>query len=142
MKNCNDIANNKRRPVDLRSALCILLLAAAVFAGCGQKQPQERKLEFPTAEEVAESMEEQGYEVERFDSFEELDSLKTTRIKAVQGEKYLDICYGVETEDDINRIIDYYSSNYKNYNLFSNVDTVFCYSGQDVIQTAGLDQYE
>lgn len=128
----------------MRAATALFALLAAAFSltGCGSEQPPEEKLDFPEPEEVISSLEEEGYQVESFDDFEELDSIKVTRIKAVKGESYLDVCYNVASEDELNKIIEYYSANYKNYNIFSNIDIVFCYSDEDVVQIADLKRYQ
>lgn len=89
------------------------------------------------ADAVAESLESAGFEVERSGVFEGLD-IETTRIKAVNGDDYLDICYHVPSADDMDEIVTYYTQNYKKYNLVSGTDVVYCYSSDSVEETAGL----
>lgn len=117
-----------------------LLLLTLLLSGCGSKSASElieEKKSYPEPQEVISNLEENNYQVESYESFEDL-GINAVRIKAVKDDEYLDICYDVLSEDDLNKIIEYYVENYKNYNLISNVDIVFCYSSEIVIENAGL----
>ena len=119
--------------------ITVLLFLTLLFSGCGSSPADvtEEKKDYPKSQEVINNLEENGYQVETFDTFEEL-GINTTRIKAVKDEEYLDVCYDVSSTDELNEIIEFYSSNYKKYNLISNVDMVFCYSSEVVIENSGL----
>lgn len=123
-----------------RVGTILLLLLAFALSGCGRHSTIEVITEekvYPEPDEVIGNLEAAGFEVESFGMFEELE-LETTRIKAVKGKEYLDICYHVPSEKDLDAIIEYYTDNYKQYNLVSNADIVFCYSGESVKTDAGL----
>ena len=117
-----------------------MILIVVLLSGCGRQSTVkliEEKKTYPEPETVINSLEESGFQVECFDNFEEL-GIETTMIKAIRDEEYIDICYDVLTENDLDEIIEYYTSNYKKYNLVSNVDLVFCYSSEAVAEEAGL----
>lgn len=118
----------------------IMLLIAFSLTGCGNQSTVkliEEKQTYPEPETVAANLEEAGFEVERFDSFEEL-GIEALRIKALKDDEYIDICYNVPSENDLDAVIEYYMGNYEKYNLVSNVDLVFCYSSENVVKEAGL----
>ncbi len=120
--------------------VAVLLVLLTVPAGCGARPTVEIVAEektYPEPDAVAESLESAGFEVERSEVFEGLD-IETTRIKAVNGDDYLDICYHVPSADDMDEIVTYYTQNYKKYNLVSGTDVVYCYSSDSVEETAGL----
>ena len=136
MKNRRSRHKNPRLTVIFLLMVMSMTLLSACGFGKAEEIPEE-KLGFPDSQEVINNLEENNYEVETFETFEDL-GIQTTRIKAVKGEEYLDVCYDVASDDDINRIIEYYSDNYVNYNLISNVDIVICYSSESVVKDAGL----
>lgn len=126
-----------------RKGAAAALAVMCMLAGCGANN--DKKVEaareekvYPEEKEVAASLEEAGFEVEQTDDFAELD-LKVSRIKAVKGEEYLDLCYDVVSDEDSDRIVEYYSQSYQKYNLVVDEETVYCYSSESVLQSAGLD---
>lgn len=122
--------------------LCIVVLLVLVFtiSGCGNgstiKIITEEKI-YPQPDTVISNLENAGYTVERSGGFEGLD-VETDRIKAINGDEYIDICYNVSSTADMDMIIEYYMDNYKKYNLVSDTDIVFCYSNDSVVESAGL----
>lgn len=136
------------KPVKTLAAACILLMT--ILTGCSDaKQAKEintyleehysapEEETYPVAEDLTARLEEAGFETTKTDRFEELD-IETVRIKASKDEQYLDICYNVSDEQDVQKIIEYYMSNYDRCNLTNNEGTVFCYSSDSVMEQAGL----
>ena len=130
------------------AAACFLLIA--VVTGCSDaKQAEEinsyleenysapEEETYPAAEDLMSRLEDAGFETEKSERFAELD-IETVRIKATKDEQYLDICYNVSDEQDVQKIIDYYFQNYDRCNLTNNEGTVFCYSSDSVMEQAGL----
>lgn len=125
-----------------KSGLAILLVMALALTGCGTQSTVKVVTEektYPEPDEVVGNLESAGFTVERYEEFEELD-IVTTRIKASNGDDYLDICYYVGDDADIDAIVEYYIGNYKQYNLVSDSSVVYCYSGDDVVDIAGLTE--
>lgn len=119
--------------------MVIMMLA---LAGCGAQSTVEIVTEektYPEPDTVAESLEGSGFSVERFEKFEEL-GIDAVRVKAVNGDEYLDICYSVSSMEDMDAIVAYYTENYKQYNLVSDTDVVYCYSSESVEDMAGLQE--
>lgn len=123
--------------------ICIMVMMAAALAltGCGGQSTvkiiQEEKT-YPEPDTVADSLEAAGFTVEKSESLTDA-GVEATRVKAVKDEEYLDICYNVASSDDMNKIVEYYTENYKKYNLVSDDDVVYCYSSEAVTEAAGLD---
>lgn len=127
-------------------AVMILAMAIAV-SGCGgdtaakeaAEQAKREEEPYPEADAIVSTLKEAGFEVEKSDSFEEL-GINVTRITAVNGEEYLDLCYDIASSDDQDKIVEYYTStdSYRNYNLVSDDNVVYCYSSESVIESAGL----
>lgn len=120
--------------------IAVMLIMVFVLAGCGSQSTVKVITEektYPEPDEVAESLENAGFSVERYGRFEEV-GVATTRIKAVNDSDYLDICYYVGSDEDMDAIVEYYINNYKKYNLVSDTNVVYCYSGDDVVSIAGL----
>lgn len=124
----------------------IILAVAIVLPGCGSEaakmtaeQAKREEEPYPEADAVVSALEEAGFEVEKSDSFGEL-GIDVTRITAVNGEEYLDLCYDIASSDDQDKIVAYYTGtdSYRNYNLVSDGDIVYCYSSETVIESAGL----
>ena len=123
-----------------KMGLAILLIMALALTGCGTQSTVKVITEektYPEPDVVASSLESAGFTVERYDRFEEVE-VAATRIKAVNGSDYLDICYYVGSDEDIDAVVEYYINNYKKYNLVSDTSVVYCYSGDDVVDIAGL----
>ena len=131
-----------------RRICAVMILAVAVaMSGCGNdtaakeavEQAQREEEPYPEADTVVSTLEEAGFAVEKSDSFEEL-GINVTRITAVNGEEYLDLCYDIASADDQDKIVGYYTStdSYRNYNLVSDDNVVYCYSSEYVIESAGL----
>lgn len=120
--------------------IAVMLVMAFVLTGCGSQSTVKVITEektYPEPDEVAASLENAGFTVERYDRFEEV-GVAATRIKAVNDSDYLDICYYIGSDEDIDTIVEYYINNYKKYNLVSDTSVVYCYSGDDVVDVAGL----
>lgn len=119
----------------------VMVTAALALAGCGGqstvKVVQEEKT-YPEPDTLADSLEAAGFTVEKAESVAET-GVEASRITAVKDGEYLDICYDVASVDDMNTIVEYYTGNYKKYNLVSDDDVVYCYSSEAVIEAAGLD---
>lgn len=123
-----------------KSCMILLLLIMLVIPGCGDQSTIKvvtEKKTYPELDEVASNLENAGFEVERYGSFEEA-GVGATRIKAEKDDEYLDLCYDVESRTDLDTIINYYMGNYKRFNLVSDEDVVYCYSSDFVIESAGL----
>lgn len=124
-----------------KSALVIILIMTLALAGCGTQSTVQVVTEektYPKPDEVAGNLESAGFTVERYEEFKELN-IVATRVKAVNGNDYLDICYNVG-DDDVDAIVEYYIGNYKQYNLVSDSSVVYCYSGDDIVNIAGLTE--
>ncbi len=122
--------------------LSFVILFVLVFAvsGCGKSSTVKIVTEektYPEPDEVAGNLENAGYTVERSEGLEGLE-VKTDRIKAVNGDEYIDICYNVSSVTDMDMIIEYYMDCYEKYNLVSDTEIVFCYSNDVVLESAGL----
>lgn len=122
--------------------LCIVVLLVLVFAvsGCGESSTVKIVTEektYPEPEEVISSLENAGYTVERSEGIEDPE-VQADRIKAVNGDEYIDICYNVSSTADMDQIIEYYMDQYEKYNLVSDTKIVFCYSNEAVVESAGL----
>lgn len=123
-------------------SIAVLIVLVFALSGCGKsstiKIVSEEKT-YPESDTVASNLEEAGYTVERSEEFEGLD-VKTDRIKAVNGDEYIDICYNVSSMTDMDKIIEYYMDHYEKYNLVSGTEVVFCYSDDAAVESAGLQQ--
>jgi len=120
------------------AVLAVMLL---MLAGCGGQSTVkivEEEKTYPEPDAVVSSLEDAGFTVEKSESLEEA-GVEATRIKAVNGDEYLDVCYHVASADDMDKIVEYYTGNYKKYNLVSDDEVVYCYSSESVIESAGLD---
>ncbi len=123
-----------------KAGMVILGVVMIALAGCGTRPEEEnvgRENTYPGPDEVAASLEAAGFELERSENFEQLE-ISTTRIKAVNGEEYLDICYEVSSAEDMNRIEEYYEGSYSQYNILSDDEMICCYSSESALQNAGL----
>lgn len=129
-----------------RICAAIILAIAIVLPGCGSEaakaaaeQAKREEEPYPEADAVVSALEEAGFEVEKSDNFGEL-GIDVTRITAVNGEEYLDLCYDIASSDDQDKIVAYYTGtdSYRNYNLVSDGDIVYCYSSETVVESAGL----
>ena len=126
-----------------RKGICIalLVLAMSALAGCGRQSTGkivEEERTYTDPDTVAGSLEDAGFTVERSEGIAEI-GVEATRIKAVNGNEYLDVCYNVASSDDMDKIVEYYTGNYKKYNLVSDNEVVYCYSNESVLESAGLD---
>lgn len=126
-----------------KKGICIalLVLAMSALAGCGGQSTVkivEEERTYPDSDAVAGSLEDAGFTVEKSEGIAEI-GVEATRIKAVNGNEYLDVCYNVASSDDMNKIVEYYTGNYKKYNLVSDNEVVYCYSSESVLESAGLD---
>lgn len=123
-----------------KTGIVILLLLVFTISGCGQSSTVKIITEektYPDPDTVAGNLEDAGYTVERSETFEGLD-IEAVRIKAVNGDEYIDICYDVSAMADMDKIIEYYMDDYKKYNLVSDTGIVFCYSSDEAVESAGL----
>lgn len=119
-------------------SIIVLVLMSFALSGCNNATVKVNTAEtYPTPDELVVNLENADFEVESFDSFEELE-IETTRIKATKGKQYLDICYNVLSSEDSEEIAEYYKANYNNYKLVRNADIVFCCSSEYVKEVAGL----
>ena len=134
------------------SIVCLILIAA--LTGCGDAKkaeeinsyleenysaPASQEETYPESESLLVILEEAGFTTEKFDRFEEI-GIETERIKAAKDEEYLDICYNVSVEEDVQKIIEYYMQNYNKCNLLNDEGTIICYSSDSVMEQAGLNQ--
>ena len=123
-----------------KMGIVVLLLLVFTISGCGKsstiKIVTEEKT-YPEPDTVISNLENAGYTVERSEGIEGLD-VETDRIKAMNGDQYIDVCYNVASMADMDMIIEYYTGNYKKYNLVSDTNIVFCYSDDSVVESAGL----
>lgn len=139
--------NNKNRK---KTSAILLLLLAVNLSGCSnpakvkelnayleEAYTETEEETYPQSDELTNRLEEAGYQTERFDSFDEL-GLDIDRVKASKDEQYLDICYNVANDEDVETIMDYYMEHYEKYNLVNNDGTVYCYSSETVMEDAGL----
>lgn len=127
-----------------RICTALTLAALLILSGCGadaaaNEQAKREEEPYPQAAEVVSALEEAGFQVEQSDDFTEL-GISVTRITAVNGEEYLDVCYDIASEDDRDKIVDYYTSedSYRKYSLVSDEEIVYCYSSESVVESAGL----
>ena len=128
----------------------LLAVALLTFTGCAKSEearqlnayleenhsaPEEKAGLAP--EELSGVLEEEGFSVEQY---EEVGGLGITadRVKPVKDEEYLDICYGVMDEQDVQDIMEYYIEQYDKCSIMTGKDTVFCYSSEAVAKQAGL----
>ena len=134
------------------SIVCLILIAA--LTGCGDAKkaeeinsyleenysaPASQEETYPESESLLGILEEAGFTTEKFDRFEEI-GIETERIKAAKDEEYLDICYNVSVEEDVQKTIEYYMQNYNKCNLLNDEGTIICYSSDSVMEQAGLNQ--
>lgn len=127
-----------------RIGTALTLAALLVLSGCGadaaaEEQAKREETPYPQAAEVVSALEEAGFEVEQSDDFEEL-GINVTRITAINGEECLEVCYDIASEDDREKIVDYYTSadRYRKYSLVSDDEIVYCYSSESMAESAGL----
>lgn len=138
------MAESFRMEVRLKTKrICAAVVLAVMFAlaGCGAQSTVkivEEEKTYPEPDTVVSSLEGAGFEVEKSENFDEI-GVNATRIKAVSGEEYLDVCYNVSSADDMDKIVEYYTGSYKKYNLVSDDEVVYCYSSEAVIESAGLE---
>lgn len=121
--------------------IAVMMLAMSALAGCGGQSTVkivEEERTYPGPDEVAGSLEDAGFTVEKSESIAEA-GVEATRVKAVKDDEYLDVCYNVASSDDMDKIVEYYTGNYKKYNLVSDDEVVYCYSSESVVESAGLD---
>ncbi len=135
----------------IKTGIVTILSLTIILSGCSSPVTDESLIgepesvseseepEYPGASEIISSLETAGYEVEQFETFEELN-VEATRVKASKEEEYLDICFGTLSVDNSNAIAEYYMENYKQANLVNNDQAIFCYSSQTVLDDAGLWQ--
>lgn len=127
-----------------RMCTALTLAALLILSGCGtdaaaDEQAKREEAPYPEADGVVSALEEAGFQVEQFSDFEEL-GINVTRITAVNGEECLEVCYDIASEDDRDKIVDYYTStdSYRKYSLVSDDEIVYCYSSESVARSAGL----
>ncbi len=121
--------------------IAVMMLAMSTLTGCGGQSTVkivEEERTYPEPDEVANSLEDAGFTVEKSESIAEA-GVEATRVKAVKDDEYLDVCYNVASSDDMDKIVEYYTGNYKKYNLVSDDEVVYCYSSESVVESAGLD---
>ncbi len=121
--------------------IAVMMLAMSALTGCGGQSTVkivEEERTYPEPDEVASSLEDAGFTVEKSESIAEA-GVEATRVKAVKDDEYLDVCYNVASSDDMDKIVEYYTGNYKKYNLVSDDEVVYCYSSESVVESAGLD---
>ncbi|MCM1266877.1 MAG: hypothetical protein NC302_03155 [Bacteroidales bacterium] len=138
--------------------IALLLSAMAALTGCGGRSEAKIDAEieeeideealadamkadektYPDLDAVAESLEDAGFTVERAESVAEA-GVEAERVKAVKGEEYLDICYNIASDEDRDKIVEFYTGNYQKYNLVSDDEVVYCYSSEWVLETVGLN---
>lgn len=143
-------ANTYLKITGITILLLLTFTLSFTLSGCGKNGatqngdgetmeyvPEEKV--YPEPDDVGDHLEAEGYEVERFDSFEEL-GIEVTRVKAEKDGKYLDVCYNAASIDDLNAIIEYYVGNYAQYNLMSDTDKgiVYCYSDESIVKDIGF----
>lgn len=126
-----------------RKGVAVALVVMCALAGCGTDNGKEveaarEERVYPEEKDVVACLEEAGFEVEQTEDFEELD-LAVSRVRAVKDGEYLDLCYDVASEDDSDKIVEYYTQSYQKYNLVIDDETVYCYSSESVLQSAGLN---
>lgn len=130
----------------------VCLVFVTTLTGCGDAKKAEEinsyleenysapaQENYPESESLLNTLEEAGFTAEKFDRFEELE-VDTVRIKATKDEEYLDICYNVSGEENIQKIIEYYMQNYVKCNLLNDEGTIICYSSDSVMEQTGLNQ--
>ena len=131
-------------------AMMFLIAALFVFTGCGKSEDAEQlntyleenysapgEESYPAPDELADALEAAEFSVERYEEIEEL-GITVDRVKTAKGEEYLDICYGVTDEQNVQDIMEYYIEQYDKCNIMTVKDAVFCYSSKDVAEQAGL----
>lgn len=151
-----NITNTYLKKTGISILLLLTFTLLFTLSGCGKNDtmevadkevPDEDAAEYipegkvyPEPDDVGDYLEEEGYEVERFNSFEELE-IDVTRVKAEKDGKYLDICYDVASLDDLNTIIEYYVGSYAQYNLVSDTEKgiVYCYSDESIVKDIGFE---
>ncbi len=121
--------------------IAVLVMMMIALVGCGGQSTVkiiEEERTYPEPDAVVSSLEDAGFTVEKSESIAEA-GVEATRIKAVNGEEYLDVCYNVASSEDMDKIVEYYTGSYKKYNLVSDDKVVYCYSSESVVESAGLE---
>ena len=130
--------------------MMLMIAALFLFTGCGKSKEAEQlnayleenysapeEKGYPAPDDLADALEAAEFSVERYEETEEL-GITADRVKAIKGEEYLDICYGVTDEQDVQDIMEYYIEQYDKCNIMTAKDAVVCYSSQAVAEQAGL----
>ena len=155
MKQFGKVKNTYLKKTGITVLLLLTFTLSFALSGCGKQETDENaagntgggaieyvpeEKVYPEPDDVGDQLEDAGYDVERFDSFEEL-GIAVTRVKAEKDGKYLDICYNAASIDDLNTIIEYYVGSYAKYNLMSDTEKgiVYCYSDESIVKDIGLE---
>ena len=123
--------------------VCILIFVLVLsMAGCGSSTntngvPDPDKI-VPKREVLVENLENSGYTITALTSIDGSD-LSIDRVKAEKGDKFIDIVYGLSSED-ASRIFELYCALYPDdyYILAQNGTYVYCVSDKQTFSKAGF----
>ena len=123
--------------------LCVLVfLLIFLMVGCGSSThtngvPDPNKI-VPKREVLVENLENSGYTITALTSIDGSD-LSIGRVKAEKGDKFIDIVYGLSSED-ASRIFELYCALYPDdyYILAQNGTYVYCVSDKQTFKKAGF----
>lgn len=127
--------------------IAMLLIAVTVyafaFAGCGSKSgaPDPEKI-VPSRETLIEGLKAKGYDIEELSAVEGSE-LTVDRVLARKGGKFIDIVYGLsseEAEEVFGLFCRMYPDNY--YILARNGNYVYCVSDRSTFKKAGFTSTE
>ena len=110
--------------------LSLVLLIGSSFLSCDKTNK--------TIDKLKKNFEGEGYTITEYDTI--LDNINVTRVLAVKGDSYFDVCYDV-SESDISKVNDFYASKYSNYYKFnsnSGKGTVICCSDNETYDISGV----
>ncbi len=120
----------------------MLVFAAILMAGCNSSTysdgiPNPDKI-VPKREVLIENLEDNGYKIEALTAVEDSD-LIVDRIIAKNGNKFIDIVYGLSAED-ASKIFELYCGLYPDnyYILAQNGNYVYCVSDKKTFKKAGF----
>ncbi len=122
--------------------ICMLVFAAILMVGCNSSTysdgiPDPDKI-VPKREVLIENLEDNGYTIEALTAVEDSD-LIVDRIIAKNGNKFIDIVYGLSAED-ASKIFELYCGLYPDnyYILAQNGNYVYCVGDKKTFKKAGF----
>lgn len=122
------------------SVIIVVIMLALISAGCASSRtgvPDPDKI-VPGREDLIENLAGAGYAVETLSSIEGTD-IAVDRVLARNGERFIDIAYGLNS-DDAQKVFDAYCGLYTDdyYILARNGNYVYCVSDKTTFSKAGF----